>query len=86
MFNMLFMLYKLREKRCIVTGTVLFPFLFLFKNVYYYMQADDYHLFDDRALIKNRLLLALYHWSQKGHTSTKMLFLCFLLNGYIKDS
>ncbi len=65
MFNMLFMLYKLREKRCIVTGTVLFPFLFLFKNVYYYMQADDYHLFDDRALIKNRLLLALYHWSQK---------------------
>lgn len=68
-FRMILMLYMLflnrNKKNVIVSGSVLLPFLFIFKNAFYYVQADDYHLFDDRRLIKNRFLLWLYHLTVK---------------------
>ena len=78
MFNMLYMLYKLKnEKNCFVSGTVLFPFLRIFKNVYYYMQADDYRLFDDKSLLKNNFLLWVYHTALRfayKYTNVKIIF------------
>ncbi|NLQ06430.1 glycosyltransferase family 4 protein [Cylindrospermopsis raciborskii] len=39
-----------------------------FSNVYYYIQADDYRIFDDRFLIKSSLLLHFYRFITKSIT------------------
>ena len=66
LFNMIYMLWSLRKKKnCIVSGPVLLPFLFFYKNINYYCQADDYHLFDDKRLIKYDVLIWLYHYMIK---------------------
>lgn len=78
MISMLYMLFMNRNKKnVVVSGSVLLPFLFMFKNAFYYVQADDYHLFDDRRLIKNKFLLWLYHKTVKKGFKYKNLTYLF---------
>jgi glycosyltransferase involved in cell wall biosynthesis len=39
-----------------------------FSNIYYYIQADDYRIFDDRFLIKSNLLLRFYKFITRSIT------------------
>jgi glycosyltransferase involved in cell wall biosynthesis len=52
-----------REDRCIVSDPIMCLFLVLIKNknnLYRFIQADDYAIFDDKYLLKNTIFLIFY--------------------------
>jgi glycosyltransferase involved in cell wall biosynthesis len=53
---------KNKYKMIVINNPLIAPIFGLlnFDNLYYYIQADDYRIFDDRFLIKNGFLLWLY--------------------------
>jgi glycosyltransferase involved in cell wall biosynthesis len=52
-----------REDKCIISDPIMCLFLMLIKwkhNLYRFIQADDYAIFDDKYLLKNGIFLFLY--------------------------
>lgn len=66
LFNMIYCLFWIRKNRkdykLIITDPImsLFYMILPLKNLYRFIQADDYRIFDDRAIIKNKWLLEIY--------------------------
>lgn len=61
------MVARKRYKVIIINNPFLAPIfgLLRLKNMYYYIQADDYRIFDDQYLVKNKILLGLYKYATK---------------------
>ena len=80
-FNVIKMLNYVRLKKknevVICSEPILSLFLFILTSckVYRYVQADDYCIYDDKFLIKNKYLLSLYKLFTKWSYSLKINYL-----------
>jgi len=66
--KMFFYLNKRYKNEIVITTDPLFSpifMLFNFKKLYRYIQADDYRIFDDLLLLKNRFFLTIYKFITK---------------------
>lgn len=94
--NMLYTLLWIRKARkdcnLIITDPIMSLFYFLLpqKKLYRFVQADDYRIFDDRAIIKSSLLLEIYKKLTKfSYKSKKIKYIFnsqYVYEMFLKDS
>lgn len=94
--NMLYTLFWIRKNKkdynLIITDPIMSLFYFLLpqKKLYRFVQADDYRIFDDRAIIKNTLLLKFYKKLTKiSYRSKKIKYIFnsqYIYEIFLKDS
>jgi glycosyltransferase involved in cell wall biosynthesis len=81
-----------RQDKVIISDPIMCLFLECIKNrknLYRFIQADDYRIYDDKLLLKNSLLLALYKYFCKRSYKQKMNYIFnsrFVYEQFIHDS
>ncbi|MGL6168630.1 MAG: glycosyltransferase family 4 protein [Fusobacteriaceae bacterium] len=96
LFNMIYSLFWIRKNRkdykLIITDPIMSLFYFILpqKNLYRFVQADDYRIFDDKAIIKNTLFLNIYKLLTKiSYKSKKIKYIFnskYVYETFLKDS
>lgn len=96
LFNVIYTFLWLRKNRknskLIITDPImsLFYFLLPLKNLYRFLQADDYRIFDDGMIIKNKIILKIYKFFIKiSYQSNKIKYIFnskFVYKTFLEDS
>lgn len=96
LYNMFYTLIWIRRNRkncnLIITDPIMSLFYFLLpqKKLYRFVQADDYRIFDDKAIIKNSLLLKIYKSLTKfSYKSNRIKYIFnskYVYEMFLKDS
>ncbi|MGL5965534.1 MAG: glycosyltransferase family 4 protein [Fusobacteriaceae bacterium] len=96
LLNMLYSLFWIRKnkKDCkiVITDPIMSLFYFILpqENLFRFIQADDYRIFDDKAIIKNEIILKIYKMLTKlSYKSKKVNYIFnskYVYNLFLKDS